>query len=102
MDAIFTNSEKNKTFEPYGLLLNLANKTTLKRSDIYVALSNLSMYFTWKNINKKIKKSYKKKKKHTHKLKCQLQHRHLNYPIDHTLNQILTLSLSVKKSQIKD
>ena len=63
MDAIFTNSKKNKTFEPYGLLLNLANKTTLKRSDIYVALSNLSMYFTWKNINKKIKKSYKKKKK---------------------------------------
>ena len=52
MDAIFTNSEKNKTFEPYGLLLNLANKITLKRSDIYVALSNRSMYFTWKNINK--------------------------------------------------
>ena len=98
MDAIFTNSEKNKTFEPYGLLLNLANKITLKRSDIYVALSNRSMYFTWKNINKKIKKSYKekqKKKKHTHKLKCQLQHGHLNYPIDHILNQILTLSLSI-------
>ena len=68
MDAIFANSEKNKTFEPYGLLLNLANKITLKRSDIYVALSNRSMYFTWKNINKKIKKSYKKKqkKKNTH------------------------------------
>ena len=68
MDAIFTNSEKNKTFEPYGLLLNLANKITLKRSDIYVALSNRSMYFTWKNINKKIKKSYKEKqkKKKTH------------------------------------
>ena len=98
MDAIFTNSEKNKTFEPYGLLLNLANKITLKRSDIYVALSNRSMYFTWKNINKKIKKSYKKKQKkktHTHKLKCQLQHGHLNYPIDHILNQILTLSLSI-------
>ena len=70
MDAIFTNSEKNKTFEPYGLLLNLANKITLKRSDIYVALSNRSMYFTWKNINKKnkkvIKRKEKKKKKHTH------------------------------------
>ena len=68
MDAISANSEKNKTFEPYGLSLNLANKITLKRSDIYVALSNRSMYFTWKNINKKIKKSYKKKqkKKNTH------------------------------------
>ena len=67
MDAISANSEKNKTFEPYGLSLNLANKITLKRSDIYVALSNRSMYFTWKNINKKIKKSYKKsQKKNTH------------------------------------
>ena len=69
MDAIFTNSEKNKTFEPYGLLLNLANKITLKRSDIYVALSNRSMYFTWKNINKKNKKVIQrkaKKKKNTH------------------------------------
>ena len=37
------------------LLLNLSQKTNLKRNDKYVALSNLNIYFTWKDI----KKSYK-------------------------------------------
>ena len=34
------------------LLLNLTDKINLKRSDKYVALSNLSIYYTWKNIRK--------------------------------------------------
>ena len=49
MDIIFMNSKNSKTFEPHGLLLNLSNKIDLKRSDKYVALSNLYMY-TVKNI----------------------------------------------------
>ena len=49
------SSENSKTSEHYRLLLNLANKLNLKGSDKYVALSNLSMYYTWKII----KKSYK-------------------------------------------
>ena len=53
MDAIFMNSKNNKTLEVHGLLLlNLADKMDLKRSDKYVALSNLSMYYTWKNRKK--------------------------------------------------
>ena len=44
MDTIFMNSENSKTFEHYRLLLNLADKINVKRSDQYVALSNLSMY----------------------------------------------------------
>ena len=52
------NSGYSKTSEPHILLLNLADKINLKRSDKYVALSNLSMYYTWK----KIKKSYKSNK----------------------------------------
>ena len=48
------NSEINKTSEPYGLLLNFADKINLKRSDIYVALSILRMYHTWKNIRESI------------------------------------------------
>ena len=47
MDTIFMNSENNKTYEPHKLLLNLGDKINLKRSDKYVALSNLrnlSMY----------------------------------------------------------
>ena len=41
------NSENSET---YRLLLDLADKINLKRSDKYIALSNLSMYYTWKII----------------------------------------------------
>ena len=43
---MFTNSENSKTFETNRLLINLSDKINLKRSDIYVALQNLSMYYT--------------------------------------------------------
>ena len=49
------NSEYRKTFDPYSLLLNLSAKINLKRSDEYVALSNLGMYYTWKNIKNVLK-----------------------------------------------
>ena len=52
------NSENSKTSDLYRLLLNLLDKINLKRTDRYVALSNLSIYYTWKNI----KKSYKNNK----------------------------------------
>ena len=58
MDTIFMNSENSKTSDPRRLLLNLANKINLKRNDKYVALSNLSIYYIWKNI----KRSYKNNK----------------------------------------
>ena len=58
MDTIFMNSENSKTSDPHRLLLNLANKINLKRNDKYVALSNLSIYYIWKNI----KRSYKNNK----------------------------------------
>ena len=49
MDAIFINSENSRTSEYHILLLNLTNKIDL-RSEKTVALSNLSIYYTWKNI----------------------------------------------------
>ena len=55
MDTIFMNSENSKTSDPPTLLLNLSDKIDLKIRDKYVALSNLSIYYTWKNM----KKSYK-------------------------------------------
>ena len=58
MNTIFMSSKNSKTSNPHGLLLNLTDKINLKRSDKYVALSNLSIYYTWKNI----KKSYKNNK----------------------------------------
>ena len=46
MDTIFMNSENGKTSDPHRLVLNLTDKIDLKRSDKYVALSNLSIYYT--------------------------------------------------------
>ena len=56
MDTIFMNSKNIKASNPHRLLLNLSNKINLKRSDKYVALSNLSIYYTWKNIKKVMQK----------------------------------------------
>ena len=58
MDTVFMNYKKIKTSDRHRLLLNLTDKINLKRNDKYVALSNLSIYYTWKNI----KKSYKNNK----------------------------------------
>ena len=55
MDIIFMNFENSKTSDPHRLLLNLADKIDLIRKDKYVALSNLNIYYTWRNI----KRSYK-------------------------------------------
>ena len=46
MDTIFMNSENSKTSDPHRLLLKLTDKTNLRRSDKYVALSNRSIYYT--------------------------------------------------------
>ena len=50
MDTIFMNSENSKTSDPHRLLINLTDKIDLRRKDKYVALSNLSIYYTWRNI----------------------------------------------------
>ena len=42
------NSESSKTSARHRLLLNLADKINLKRSDKYAALSNLSIYYKCK------------------------------------------------------
>ena len=52
MDTIFMNSENSKTSDPPTLLLNLSDKIDLKIRDKYVALSNLSIYYTGKNMKK--------------------------------------------------
>ena len=44
------NSKNSKTSKPHVLVLNLTDKLDLRRSDKYVALLNLSIYYTWKNI----------------------------------------------------
>ena len=48
MDTIFMSSENSKTSDPHRLLLNRSHYINLKRRDKYVALSNLSIYYTLK------------------------------------------------------
>ena len=77
MDAIFMNCENS--FDPQRLLLSLTDKIT--RSDKHVALSKLSIYYTWKN-----SKSYTdiiNLKYHSQK-----GMENFNYLMDHILYQI--------------
>ena len=54
METIFLNSENSKTSDPHRLLLSFTDKVNLKRSDQYVALSNLSIYYSSKIVIQKI------------------------------------------------
>ena len=47
MDTIFMNSENSKTSEYRVLVLKLTDKLDLRRDQKTVALSNLSIYYTW-------------------------------------------------------
>ena len=49
------NSEKSKTSVPHRLLLNFIDNIDLRRKDKYITLSNLSVYYTWKNIKEPYK-----------------------------------------------
>ena len=56
MDTIFMNSENSKTSEHHVLVLKLTDELDLRRGQKTAALSNLSIYYTWKNV----KSSYNK------------------------------------------
>ena len=50
MDTIFMNSENSKTSERHVLIFKLTDELDLKRGEKSIALSNVSIYYTWKNI----------------------------------------------------
>ena len=54
MDTIFMSSENSRISAPFRLPLNISERINLKRKDKYVALSNHSVYYTWKNIKIKV------------------------------------------------
>ena len=55
MDTIYMNSENSKTSEYHVLVLKLTDKLHLRRGQKTVALSNLSIFYTWKNNNNRFK-----------------------------------------------
>ena len=88
MDAIFTNSRISKTSYPHGILLNLSDKINLKRRNKYTPLSNLSIYYTWKNI----KISYKNNKVKT---SAPRWNEGFIYLMDHILFQMFKIILNI-------
>ena len=58
MDTICVNPENSKTSKTHVLIFKLTNKLDLRMGEKIIALSNLSIYYTWKNI----KSSYKNNK----------------------------------------
>ena len=51
MKKIFMNTENSKTSESHIFKLDLTNKLNLKDPKKHMDLANLSIYYTWKNIN---------------------------------------------------
>ena len=59
MDTIFMNSENSETSEPHILKLKLTDKLDLRIGEKVIALSNLSIYYTWKNIKSSYNNKFK-------------------------------------------
>ena len=51
MDSIFMNLANTKNTESHVLILKLTNELDLRIGKKTIALSKLSIYYTWKNIN---------------------------------------------------
>ena len=82
------NSENSKTPKPHVLILKLTNKLDLRIGKNAIALSNPSVYYTWKNI----KSSY-----NDNKFKYPYQHgmMNLNYQMDLILYQRFKIIVSI-------
>ena len=52
MDTISMNSENSRASKYHVLMLKLTDKFDLRRVEKSIALSNLSIYYTLKNIKK--------------------------------------------------
>ena len=88
MDTIFMNSENSKTSEHNVLVLKLTDKLDLRRGQKTVALSNLSIYYTWKNV----KSSYNNNK---FKISATTWSEELSYQMDHIQYQIFKIILNI-------
>ena len=93
METIFMNTENGKSNEPHRVRLTLADKLNLKDPSKNMALANLSIYYTWKNI----KLAY-----NNNKFLLQLGMMNLICLMDHILLQTskTTLNLSSKNTKL--
>ena len=85
METIFMNTENSKTNEPLKFVLNFSQRLDLIRSDKHVALQNLYIHYTRKNIRKQYKHN---------KLKILVPTWNLNYQMVLILCQIFKIILN--------
>ena len=85
MNTKFMNSENSKTSKTHVLILARTNKLDLRIGENIIALSNLSIYHTWKNI----KSSY-----NNNKFKISAPTWNLNCLMDCILYQIFKIILN--------
>ena len=50
METFFMNSKNSKTNEPYKFKYDLIDKLDLRNPNRNMALANLNIYYTWKNV----------------------------------------------------
>ena len=60
METISMNTENSKTGEPHRFKLDLTGKRNLENLNKNMALANLSIYYTWKNIKSEYNNSKSK------------------------------------------
>ena len=53
------NTENSKTNEPHKFKLSLSDQLNLKNPNNNIALGNLSIYYTWKNIKSAYNNKFK-------------------------------------------
>ena len=61
MDAMFMDSKNSQPSKPHSLTIKFTDKLNLSGGENRIALSNLSIYYTWKNIKSSYKNSEFKK-----------------------------------------
>ena len=94
MDTIFINSENSKTSKLHVLISKITNKIDLGISENIIALSNLSIYYTWENIKSSYNNNYLK---YLH----QQGMINLNCLMGHILYQIFKIILSIFKKNME-
>ena len=99
MNTIFMNSEKCKTSKPHVFKLKLTSKLDLRLGEMVIALSNLSIYNTWKNIKTSYNNSQFKISAPTQNDEFELPNG--LYSVSDIQHQIIILNIFLKKTRRK-
>ena len=86
METFFMNTKNSKTNEPNRFKYDLMDKLDLKNPNKNMALANLSIYYTWKNV----KSTY-----NNNKYQHQLGMKHLTCLMDRIIYQKYKIILNI-------